>query len=123
MNSSLGVYKQVVCCYADKRSSSAAATAGAQSPAGAAAAAVVAAVKTKAKKVPRYVKEALLEVEQEKLTKLASEQTQAAAQTKLQKPGKAGKTSKATKKHLQKLEPTAKKGRLADIDRVSKANR
>ena len=94
MNSSLRGYQQVVCCYADKRSSTAAATAGTQSPAGAAAAAVVAAVRTKAKKVPRYVKEALSEVEQEKLTKLAAEQTQAPAQTNLQSQEKLGKLAR-----------------------------
>lgn len=112
-----------VCCYADKRTSAAAATAGTQAPSKAAAAAVGGAVKAKAKKVPRYVKEALEEVEQEKLTKLAVEQTQASAQTNLQKAAKVGKASKAKKKDALKVEQSAKQGKLADPERVARANR
>lgn len=84
-------------------------------------AAVGSPVKTKAKKVPRYVKEALQEVEQEKAKKLAAEQAQAPAQMALQKTPKVGKASKATK-HVQAKQP-AKKGKLADSKRMSKANR
>ncbi|KAL3157259.1 hypothetical protein ABBQ38_001492 [Trebouxia sp. C0009 RCD-2024] len=107
----------------DKRTSAAAATAGTQAPSKAAAAAVGGAVKAKAKKVPRYVKEALEEVEQEKLTKLAVEQTQASAQTNLQKAAKVGKASKAKKKDALKVEQSAKQGKLADPERVARANR
>lgn len=85
-------------------------------------AAVGSPVKTKAKKVPRYVKEALQEVEQEKAKKLAAEQAQAPAQMALQKTPKVGKASKATKQHVQAKQP-AKKGKLADSKRMSKANR
>lgn len=108
---------RIVCCHADKRTLSAAATAGMHAPSEAAAAAAVGAVKTKAKKVPRYVKEALQEVEQEKLRKLAAEQAQAPGQTNLQKSGKAGKASKATKKDVQKVDQPAKKlrGQIADL--------
>ena len=72
-------------------------------------------VKARTKKVPRYVKEALQEVEQEKATKLAYAQTQEPLQGDLQKPAKAAKAAKAgkaVKQQLQKANKPAKKGKL-----------
>lgn len=78
-----------------------------------AAAAAAGPVKAKVKKVPRYVKEALQEVEQEKATKLASAQTQAPPQRVLPKTAKAAKAGKAVKQQLPKANKPAKKGKLA----------
>ena len=108
---------QYVCCAERrihavvKQSASAASQAASESPA--AAAAADGPVKAKVKKIPRYVKEALQEVEQEKAIKLASAQTQAPPLRGLPKPAKAAKAGKAAKQHLYKANKPAKTGKLA----------
>ena len=104
---------QLICCAEKSIHAAKKQSASAASKAPAAAAAADGPVKARAKKVPRYVKEALQEVEQEKATKLATTQTQVPPQGDLQKPAKAAKAGKAVKQQLQKVKKPAKKGKLA----------
>ena len=95
---------------AAKQTASAASQAASNLPA---AAAADGPVKTKAKKVPRYVKEALKEIEQEKAIKLASTRTQALPHVNVQKPAKAAKVGKAVMRQSHKSNKPAKKSKLA----------
>ena len=83
------------------------ASAASEAPSATAAAGAVEPAKAKTKKVPRYVKEALREVEEEKASKLASAQQEGPMQTALKKmivepvAAAAEEVSKVTKQLLK----------------------